>query len=179
MHEIETTVLDIKKDAIEERMKELGAEETLRTRFVVDWFHPIGTKEGEDLWFLRIRTTSDGRSTITWKGKSTVEGGARSHREINLSIGNSAEFGEFFEVIGLERYAHQEKDRISWRYKDWAFDLDEYPGMPPYIEVEGTSAEHVQEGIRLLGLEGNRTSTVGERILIQKEYGLDWYNMRF
>ena len=51
--------------------------------------------------------------------------------------------------------------------------------MPPFLEIEGKSEEHVKEAMALLGLEKNRTWAKGERILIQEVYGLDWYNMRF
>ena len=81
--------------------------------------------------------------------------------------------------MGLERYAHQEKYRISWLYKRWRFDLDQYPGMPAYLEIEGYSGKHIRQALELLGLSGHKTSSEGERILIQKEYGLNWYDMRF
>ncbi len=63
--------------------------------------------------------------------------------------------------------------------KDWNFDLDHYPGMPAYLEIEGNSHEHVQEAIKLLKLSDHTSIGDGERILIEKKYGLDWYNMRF
>lgn len=63
--------------------------------------------------------------------------------------------------------------------KDWTFDIDQYPGMPAFLEVEGPSEMSVKNAISLLGLESNKTWAKGERILIQDIYGLDWYEMRF
>ena len=57
--------------------------------------------------------------------------------------------------------------------------IDRYPKEPAFLEIEGTSEAHVNEAILLLGLEKNRTWAQGELILIQKIYGLDWYDMRF
>jgi hypothetical protein len=51
--------------------------------------------------------------------------------------------------------------------------------MPAFLEIEGKSEDEVKEAVALLGLENNRTWAEGERILIQKVYGLDWYDMRF
>lgn len=58
-------------------------------------------------------------------------------------------------------------------------DIDSYPKMPSYLEIEGMSEEHIKEAITLLGLEKNRTWAQGERILIQEVYHLNWYEMRF
>ncbi|HEY4526148.1 MAG TPA: CYTH domain-containing protein [Candidatus Paceibacterota bacterium] len=180
MKELEVTILDINPKEVEAKLSSLGAKPILDTRFSVDWYGPKGlTHNGDDPWFLRVRTTSDGKSRVTWKGLSKTTGVSREHREIDFDVPDPKEMGEMFLVIGLECYAHQDKDRKSWVLKDWRFDLDQYPNMPAYLEIEGPSEERVQEAIKLLKLEGNKTSNSGERILIQKEYGLDWNNMRF
>lgn len=116
---------------------------------------------------------------MTWKGKSDKLGISRKHREINFYIQEPDKLSELFEAIGLEQYARQEKYRTSWTYQDWRFDLDEYPGMPPYLEIEGSSEESIQDAVITLELTGHQTSQEGERMLIQKEYNLDWYNMSF
>jgi len=178
-YETETKILDVDKKQIGQTLASLGAKKILDTKFVVDWFWEPGTKEGEEPWFLRIRTDTEGNSEVTWKARSEKLGKSRTHKEINFKVGDAGAVGEFLKELKLENNAHQEKFRISWELKDWRFDLDEYPGMPAYLEIEGTSEEHIQEAIRILGLKNHKTSNEGERILIQKEYGLDWYRMRF
>ena len=178
-YEVETKVLNIDAAALEGHMQQLGAIEILRTRLTVDWFRPAGDEEGETPWYLRIRTNSQGISEVTWKGQSTVLGAARKHREINVKVADATSAAALFEVLGFELYAHQEKDRISWTYQDWKFELDQYPGMPPYLEIEGRDEAHIQEALVLLQLKNNPVSAEGERVLIQQTYGLNWYDMRF
>lgn len=178
-HEIETKVLDIDSDEVEATLVSLGARKTQDTRLTVDWYRTIGDKEGEEPWFLRIRSYGEEKHEVTWKAKSDIVGIARKHKEINFFIDESEELADLFEELGLEAYAHQEKDRTSYVFKDWSFDIDRYPGMPPFMEIEGSSEAHIQEALRLLGLEHNATWATGERILIQERYGLDWYEMRF
>ncbi len=178
-HEIETKVLDIDQTALEQALVALGAEQTQKTRLVVDWFRPVGVKEGEDPWFLRIRSYSDGRHEVTWKAKSDILGVSRKHKEINFTIPEPEKLADLFEELNFEKYAHQEKDRSSYRLKDWIFDIDQYPGMPAYMEIEGQSEEHIKEAIALLNLENKIASSEGERILIQDTYKLDWYDMKF
>jgi adenylate cyclase class 2 len=178
-HEIETKVLDIDADKVIKSLASLKAKKTQNTTLIVDWYRIKGVKEGEDPWFLRIRSYSDGRHEVTWKAKSDILGTARKHKEINFNIEDPEKLSDLFEELGLEKYAHQEKKRISFSLKDWNFDIDQYPKMPAYMEIEGTSEENVKEAISLLGLSKNRTWAKGERILIQETYGLDWYDMRF
>ena len=178
-HEIETKVLDIDAEALKSALSAAGASPVQDTRLVVDWYRVRGTKPGEDPWYLRIRSYTDGTHEVTWKAKSDVVGIARKHKEINLTVDDSGAMADLFEELGLESYAHQEKDRTSYTLRDWRFDIDSYPGMPPYLEIEGTSDAHIREALALLGLAGNRTSSEGERVLIEDTYGLDWYDMRF
>ncbi len=177
--EIETKVLDIKESEIIERLLSLGAKQVRKTTLSVDWYRLKGVKEGEDPWFLRIRSDSESKHEVTWKAKSDIIGVARKHKEINFLIDSPGELSDLFQEIGLEKYAHQEKMRTSFSMKEWSFDIDKYPGMPAFLEIEGSSEKSVGEAIKLLGLEKNRTWAKGERILIQDIYKLNWYEMRF
>ncbi|OGI58298.1 hypothetical protein A3C60_02195 [Candidatus Nomurabacteria bacterium RIFCSPHIGHO2_02_FULL_37_45] len=180
MHEIETKVLEVDKEEIKRKLNLLGAKEIQNTRLIVDWYGPKGlTHDGDDPWYLRIRTTSDGKNEVSYKSLPQITGNTRHSDEINLNISDALTLGKLFENIGMENYAHQEKDRISFILKDWNFDLDQYPGMPAYLEIEGKSHEHVQEAIKLLNLENHKSIGEGERVLIKKEYRLDWCNMYF
>ena len=178
-YEIETKVLDIDPEAIKKMLLDDGALKTQETTLSTDWYRIKGMREGEDPWFLRIRSNAQGQHEVTWKAKSDILGTARKHKEINFAIDEPERLADLFEELGLERYAHQDKRRISFALKDWRMDVDSYPKMPPYLEIEGTSEAHVNEAIAMLGLQTNRTWAKGERILIQEIYGLDWYEMRF
>jgi hypothetical protein len=103
----------------------------------------------------------------------------RKHKEINFIIPEPEKLSDLFEEIGLELYAHQEKDRMTYIYKDWQFDIDQYPKMPALLEIEGRSDKSIRVAIDMLALNNNKTWAKGERILIQDIYGLDWYDMRF
>lgn len=179
MHEVETKILNVDEAIIADKFASLGAKPILDTLYSVDWFRTVGSKEGDDKWFLRIRTDASNKTELTWKGNSQVLGDARRHPEINVSIANPAKLEKILEQIGLEKYAHQEKYRTSWILQEWRFDFDTYPEMPSYLEIEGKSEEHIQQAITLLDLNNHPKNAGGERVLIQENYGLDWYDMRF
>ena len=178
-HEIETKVLAVDKEEIIKKIISVGGKKTGETRLNVNWYRLRGTKEGDEQWFLRIRSNSQGKHEVTWKAKSEIFGIARKHKEINLFVEDAEKLGKIFEEIGLEKYAHQEKDRRSLALKNCLLEIDQYPGMPAFLEIEGDSEEIIKEIIKLLDLEKNRTWEKGERILIQEVYGLDWYQMKF
>jgi adenylate cyclase, class 2 len=177
--EVEVKILDINRETTIGKLAEIGADLIGEYRLIVDWYRPIGEQLGEENWYLRIRKYSNGKSEVTWKGLSKKAESSRSHKELNFEIESPELLGELFKVIGLEHYAHQEKDRMSWSLLDWKFDLDKYPGMPAYLEIEGKSNEHIGKAIKMLELEKQNTSTEGERVLIMNMYKLNWLEMRF
>ncbi|MFA5791754.1 MAG: CYTH domain-containing protein [Candidatus Paceibacterota bacterium] len=181
MHEIETKILEVNVLEIKEKLKELNAKEIQNARLVVDWYGPKGlTHDGDDPWYLRIRTYSSPlRHEVTWKAKSKLIGASREHKEINFSVSDSQQMENLLEELNLEKYAHQEKKRISWKLENVQFDLDTYPKMPAYLEIEAQSEKDINEMIKKLNLEKNKTWNDGERTLIKGKYKLDWFNMRF
>ncbi|MEK9180763.1 MAG: CYTH domain-containing protein [Patescibacteria group bacterium] len=179
MHEVETKVLNVDLEQVSKPLNAEGAKKIADAKYSIDWYRPVGQKEGEEAWYLRIRSSSASRPEVTWKGKADTLGVSRKVEEINFFIDDAEKLASLFEKLGLEKYAHQEKFRTSWALQGWRFDLDQYPKMPAYLEIEGIDENHIQEAIRMLGLQNHKTNSSGERILIQTEYRLDWYDMRF
>jgi adenylate cyclase class 2 len=179
MHEIETKVLEVNGDEIAEKLKSLGAKEVQNTRLTVDWYSNKETTSDNHPWYLRVRKTTDGKSEISWKSLPTIVGNTRQSKEVNLNISDFENGKHFLEAIGLVNYAHQEKDRHSFTFKDWNFDIDTYPKMPTYLEIEGKSVEHIKEAMDLLSLQNYESISEGERKLIEQKYKLNWSDMRF
>jgi adenylate cyclase class 2 len=179
MQEIETKILEVDVEDIKNKLNSLGAKMTQDIRLFVDWYRVPEAEEGKHPWYLRVRKTSAGTSEISWKSLEKFVGNTRQSDEINIDVSNFEKAKALLEAIGLKHYAHQDKDRTSFSFKDWNFDLDRYPDMPPYLEIEGTSEEHVGEAIKLLDLENHQALSQGETKLIRERYGLDWNNMRF
>ncbi len=181
MHEIEVKVLDVDKSVIEQKLRSLSAEKVSEEKLIVDWYGPQGlTHDGDDPWFLRVRTYfSSKKYEVTWKAKSELFDVARKHKEINFTVSDTVMIEDLFGELGLEKYAHQEKERLSWKYKDFQFDLDTYPGMPSFLEIEAKNESELIRMIRELGLENHQTWNDGERTLIKNKYNLNWFEMYF
>jgi len=66
MQEIETKILEVNVEEIKEKLKILGVKEIQNIKFAIDWYGPKGlTHDGDDPWYLRIRTTSGGKNELS------------------------------------------------------------------------------------------------------------------
>ncbi len=96
-----------------------------------------------------------------------------------MLVEDHAKMKLLFESIGIVPYAHQEKKRVSWSLGEVQFDLDTYPDMLPYLEIEAGSEEEINSLIEKLDLKGHDTWNDGERTLIEGKYKLNWSDMWF
>ena len=179
MYEIETKILEVDADFITEKLNRLGAEKIQDVMLKVDWFSlPDLVKENHP-WYLRVRSYSSGKTEITWKGKPEITGTVRKVEEINILVDDHEKTKMLFKALGLVCYAHQEKKRMSWRLNNAQFDMDTYPKMPTYLEIEAENEKEIIDMIKKLGLEKFQTWNNGEKKLIIEKYKLDWFDMRF
>lgn len=179
MHEIETKILEINEEDIIQKLEKLGAQKIEENTLVVDWFSLPNVPKGQQPYYLRIRSYSNGKVEVTWKGPYKVIGNSHQGKEINVLVDNHEKMRMIFESLGFVVYAHQEKKRMSWKLNNVQFDLDTYPNVPPYLEIEAGSEEEINDLIGKLDLKNYESWNNGERILIEEKYKLDWYNMHF
>lgn len=177
--ETELSILEIDKPRIIAKLKNFGAKQTQKELLKVYWYCNIGDNPEDLPWFLRVRSYSDKKFEVTWKSHSKRDSHSRTHKEINFEVTNIQVIRDFFEGIGMELYAYQEKERVSFELDEWKFDIDTYPGIPTYIEIEGLNSKHIQQAIKKLNLEDNPIWNQGERLLIDKYYSKNWYDLKF
>lgn len=179
MHEIETKILEIDVKDVSEKITNLGAEKIQDVMLTVDWFSLANLLKENHPWYLRVRSYSSGKTEITWKRKSEITGTVRKVEEINVLVDDFEKTKMLFKSLGLVCYAHQEKKRLSWRINNVQFDMDTYPKMPTYLEIEAGSEKEIMDMIKKLNLVKFQTWNEGERSLIEQKYKLDWNKMYF
>ena len=179
MHEIETKILEIDPKGIEEKLNKMGAEKIQDVMLKVDWFSPLALVKENRPSYLRLRSYSSGKVEVTWKGKKEMLGTVRKTEEVNVLVDSYEKTRMLFEALGYMCYAHQEKKRVSWRLGNVQFDMDTYPHVPTYLEIEASSEKEITDMIKKLDLEKFETCNDGERILIIEKYKADWHDMHF
>lgn len=149
--EIEAKFLAIDHDAMRARLRDLGAEcvhpMRLMTRSIMDF--PDRRLEVERGGWLRIRDEGD-KITLTYKEvKEHQLGGAK---EIETTVGSLEKACEVFRALGMVEFSFQESKRETWRLGDAEIVLDEWPWLDPFMEIESTSEQAVQDTAKALGL---------------------------
>lgn len=100
------------------------------------------------MW-LRVREHGDG-ATMTVKQRSGH--GIAGIREIEVGVSNVDLTRDLLECIGFVQVAYQESDRESWQLGDCQVTLDQWPWLPPFVEIEGPSETAVRSTAATLGL---------------------------
>jgi adenylate cyclase class 2 len=156
MEEIEVKFLNIDSVLMEEKLKSIGAEkifEKLYKRRVFDYPDLILHKKGA---WVRLRDEGE-KITLTYKeriGMKTFDGKTNddSMEEIEIEVSDFDKTAELLKKIGLTEKFYQENRRIRYKLDDIEFDIDFWPQLEPYLEIEAPSWEKIEEGIRLLEL---------------------------
>jgi len=156
MEEIEVKFLDIDPEKIQAKLKSIGAEkigEYFYRRQVFDY--PGFTLDKKAAW-LRLRDEGD-KIVLSFKQRlgTTSHDGTTSDtgmKEVEVEVSNFEKTAELLLSIGMIYKFYEENKRIRWKKGDIEFDIDTWPELNPYLEIETSSWEKVDEAIKLLEL---------------------------
>lgn len=153
--EIEVKFLDAPHDEARDRLKRAGAvckqPMRLMRRAIIDYPDRRLQTGLHGAWAsVRVRDEGD-RVTCTYK--HVASDGKDSMHEIEFTVSSYENAVEFFTAIGLDVYTEQETKRETWQLGDVEIELDEWPWMPPYIEIEGPSEGAVRQVAEKLGYD--------------------------
>ena len=101
--------------------------------------------------------TDGTHSTMAFKqrlGMKAHDGSANDEgmEEIEFAVSGFDTACAFMKAIGLVSKVYMENRRIRYAKDGVEFDLDFWPGLEPYMEIEAKSWEEVEKGIAWLGL---------------------------
>ncbi|TAK96315.1 CYTH domain-containing protein [Patescibacteria group bacterium] len=167
--EYEATFTDIDKDDMRARLRKAGAK-LLRPEFLqkrVVFKLPAG-HEIEGGW-LRVRDEGD---KITMTLKAVKDGKIEDQKEITLQVDNFQQAEYFLTSIGCQKKAYQENRREVWDLDGVEVDLDEWPFLPPYVEVEGASEDKVKQVSKKLGFDYTQAKFCAADTLYNLHYGV-------
>ena len=72
----------------------------------------------------------------------------------------------------MQKKQNSQKKRIIYKLKNVEFDIDTWPMIPTYMEIEGKNKEMVLDMIKLLNIP-NEKLTLDKVSEIYKKYGID------
>lgn len=172
MSEIEVKVLDVDPDRIRARLLELGATLVKKGRETNRMYDFADQRLWKAGGYVRVREFN-GRFTLTYKRR--LPGVAyKSSEELETDVADAAMMGAILEALGVHLRRTDEKDRESYRLDRILFEIDTWPTVPPYLEIEAPTEALVEEGLRLLGIPRDDKVT-SERLdqILTRHYGRD------
>ena len=170
--EYEIRFLEIDKNSILEKLNELGAEE------VGNWLQIRKTYDlipaTPNSW-LRLRTNGE-KTTLTVKeiNSNKVDG----TKELEVVVDDFNETDAILTKIGLSSRNFQENKRHQFIYKDAEIDIDSWPLIPTYLEIEGESEEKIKEVCEDLGLDYEKSTTMDVTDIYKSVYGIEILKMK-
>ncbi len=168
MHtEFEEKVLEVDVESMISKLKLLGATkvgEWFQKRYVYD-FTPVRENE-----WIRLRTNGE-KTTLTYKNveKDTVDG----TKELEIEVSDFEETNEMLNILGYKAKGYQENKRIRYMFDGAEIDIDSWPMIPTYMEIEAESEEKVKEVEGKLGVDLSKVTALNCDNIYSDIYGID------
>lgn len=101
--------------------------------------------------WIRVRQTGD-KTTIAVKHiLANNDSNIQQMLETEIEVGSIKEANNLLESLGFSYKSYQEKERITYILENYEIDIDTWPGIPTYFEVEGKSEEDLNRILNKLG----------------------------
>ncbi len=155
MEEIEVKFLNVDIAQLEKKLSEIGASkvgEYFYRRRVFDY--PDWRLDKDHSW-LRLRDEGE-KITLSFKKRLGVDkngGNDSGMEEVEVVVDDFDKTAELILKLGFVEKHYAENKRRRWTKDGVEFDIDIYPGLEPYLEIEGPSWAAVDQAIVALGLD--------------------------
>lgn len=173
--EYEVKILGINHAEMVGKLEDLGAElvgEYNQRRYVYDFIPAINNK------WIRLRTNGK-RTTLTIKEiKAEVIDGTR---ELEIEVSDFDITHNILREFGYREKAYQENKRIQYRLDGVEIDLDCWPMIPEYMEIDGNNEKEVLSILNKLGVDKKDACSLSVKSVYEK-YGLDidaYFELKF
>lgn len=167
--EIEATFLSVDKDSIRAKLKKAGFElktpEYLMRRKTFDFSR---VAPGRNKWG-RVRQESD---KVTMTIKEVRGSGINDTYEVELIVNDFDTATSFFEACDIPAKAFQENMREVWGRNGVEVTIDTWPGLNPFVEIEGVNEKIVREISNESGFDFEKAVFGSIDLVYEKELGI-------
>lgn len=165
--EYEIRVLEIDKDKLIKRLNELNAKfigEFNQKRYV---YNIIPKRDGR---WLRLRTNGK-KTTLTYKSveKNSIDG----TKELEIEVEDFEKTNNLLELVGVKNKGYQENNRIQYILDGVEIDIDSWPLIPTYVEIEGENEESVLNILKKIAIDDKKVTTLDVQSIYKEIYNID------
>lgn len=153
--------------------------ERFSNKSIVDVIKKYGINPNK---WVRVRETN-GKTTVTIKHilnpnmQKDNQKGIQPVLESEMQVPSIEEANSILEQLGFSYRNYQEKNRATYRVDGVEVDIDSWPLIPPYVEIENDSNELIKSTVEKLGLQKHEIVSCNTAD-VYKKYGIDLYAFR-
>jgi adenylate cyclase class 2 len=170
-NEFRTKIMDIDVDAVQKRLKDLGATTFIKRKMRRRIYNV--DVEDQDTW-MRLR---DDGETVLLTVKDIFGDDLDDDQEVEIVVDDFDKTDEMLNKLGYASDHYQENERISYHLDDVTVDIDFWPKIPAYAEIRGPAAEEVEKVIKKLGFDMADTDNMSVT-RIYKKHGLNLHEFK-
>ena len=167
--EIETRFLEINKEEFIKKLISLEAVDKGEEKLEETIFHAADGSWLGKRKFVRLRKTKD-KIKLTYK--ENIEQTVDSAKEVEFEVSDLDKCSQFFEKIGLKAMRQLEKYRHTLLLGEVTLDVDTWPKIPTYVEIEGPTVESLKDFCDKFGLDWEKRFD-GDAREVFRHYGYD------
>ncbi len=168
MKEVEVKVLEIDVVKATRAIKRAGGRLVLPKTLFREWFFSYIRGKSK---FSSLRLRLEGKKALLTMKIRQPSKQLKISEETEVVVSDILATRKIFEAMGYRVFRTREKYRTGFKLGSCKIELDEYPGIPAYLEIEGTSVEEVRKCVRVLGLDPKQTVAMSATEVLEKVYG--------
>lgn len=166
--EYELRILEVSPEELEKKLLRAGAkrvqERTLQKRYTYNVIPADRNK------WIRLRTNG---TKTTLAVKHVTGHGVSDTKEIEIEVDSFELAATLMEEVGIEAKSYQENYRTVFSLNGAEIMLDEWPLIPPYLEIEAESSQLVKETIELLGYDLENATGLDVSSIFEQVYKIN------
>lgn len=174
--EIEVRFFDVDKEQLVKKLHEVGAEDKGE-----DFLSEIIFYDQDGEWsdagrYVRLRTRK-GKTIMTYKHitHDAVDGA----NEVEFEVPDATIAEHFLTAVGLVAARYQEKRRHTFTLDGVTIDIDTWPRIPNYVELEGASEGELRKIAAKIGFDWNDAVFIDARKIIENVYHIPVGTMKW
>ena len=100
-------------------------------------------------------------------------------KELEVEVSDFDETNVIMNKLGYKARTYQENFRMEYKLGGITFDIDKWPGIPPYIEIEGEHKEDVELALNKLGWTIDDVTVLDVDKIYNEIYGINLDSIKY
>ncbi len=168
VEEHEVKILEINEEQIIRKLESLGASLVFDGDMNSSYYDLVNDNLRKSGKMLRIRK-KENKTFVTLKvSKKNDEMKINTEHEVEVSDFETMKI--IFQHLELNEFAQDFRKRRSYKLKDSTVEINKYPDIPTFLEIETESPEKLKEVVALLGFSMKDTKAWSGKDVL-KYYG--------